>query len=282
VTSAGGWLRALVGVALFGLACQDPEPHPPLASPCAPGQRCSLGLGQVGGPSPTTGGTGAGGGAGTGGSAGNGAGVLRGTVADLVDDTFLTSIPFGDPATVEGQSSTGAVIHAAWNGIDPFLLSGVESAAPSWISVRPDSGIANLRTLHPIATTIERNVDLGLVRADAIDEILGLLDAPTQRAQGSAQIVLVFSVGAGASSVGATGVRVALADSQVVAYQDGAVWSSDAAGTGSSGLAILANVPAVVFPGTTKRIVLSGTSSGFVDVRVAGDAVSLVAVPLSP
>lgn len=278
MTPASPWLPALLGALLATVACEEPEPHPPLAAPCDSGQRCSLGLGQVGGPPASS--DGAGGGAA--GGVGAGTGQLRGTVVDLVDDTFVSSIPFGDLATIEAQSTTGAVIDASWNGRDPFVLSGVETAVTAWVSVRPSSGIANLRTLHPVGTNINRSYDLGLVRADTLDEMYGILSIPSQRAQGTAQIVLAFTVTSGASTTGASAVSVALPDAEFVAYANGAVWSSEAPGTDSSGLAVLGNVPAVAFPGTNKRISLSGGSSGFIDVRVVADAVSLVAVPLSP
>jgi hypothetical protein len=281
MNAGSSWLGVLLGTAFLMFACQEPEPHPPLVEPCDSGKRCSLGLGQVGSPPTSTGGNGAGGGS-TGGNAGAGGGVLHGTVVDLVDDNFVTSLPFADLATIEAQSTTGAVISASWNGRDPFLLSGVESSPLTWISVRPSSGTANLRTLHPVATNIERTVDLGLARADVIDGILGILSVPAQRTPGSAQIVLVFTVTSGASMVGATGVSVKLADSQLAAYESNGVWSSDAVGTGISGLAILGNVPAAVFPGVSKHVVLGGSSSGSIDIRVAADAVSLVSVPLSP
>jgi hypothetical protein len=280
--SSFSFVSALLGVVLVTLACQEPDKHPPLASPCDPGQRCSLGLGQVGGPSAATGGsTGAGGGS-TAGTAGTGPGKLSGTVVELVDDSFVTSIPFAGSAIVEAQASNGAVLSTTFDGQHPFTLTGVEPAVPSWISVRPSSGTENLRTLHPVATNINRSVDLGLVRADTLDEMFGILTVPAQLGSGTAQIVLAFSVTQGASTSGAAGVQVALPDSAFVAYKNGAAWSSDEPGTDTSGLVVLGNVPAVAFPGTTKRIFLSGSSSGFIDVRVAAEAVSLVAVPLSP
>jgi hypothetical protein len=161
------------------LGCHESESHPPLADPCEPGEGCSLGVGQVGGPSSSTGGSSAGGNA-AGGNAGANTGVVSGTVVDLFDDTFVSSLPFGDPAVVEAQSVTGALISADWNGRDPFQLSGVEPSVSAWISVRPRTGTAHLRTLHPVATNIGRSVDLGLVRADTIDEIFSILSVPTQ------------------------------------------------------------------------------------------------------
>lgn len=278
--SSVSFVSALLGVVLVTLACQEPDKHPPLISPCDPGQRCSLGVGQLGGAA-MGGSTGAGGSS-TAGTAGSGSGRLTGSVVDLVDDGFVASIPFGDSAIIEGQASNGAVLSTTFNGQAPFTLLGVEPAVPSWISVRPSNGTGNLRTLHPVATNIDRSVELGLVRADTLDEMFGVLTVPAQLATATAQIVLAFTVTQGASTSGAVGVQVALPDSAFVAYKSGAVWSSDLPGTDSSGLAVLGNVPGVAFPGTTKRIFLGGSSSGFIDVRVAADAVSLVAVPLSP
>ncbi|HWA74854.1 MAG TPA: hypothetical protein VG937_21070 [Polyangiaceae bacterium] len=264
--------------ALSALACQESEPHPPLADPCAPGEGCSLGVGQVGGPSSTGGSTA--GGNGAGGSAGANAGVVSGTVVDLIDDTFVSSIPFGNPAIVEAQSSSGSLISASWNGNDPFQLAGIEPSTTAWVSVRPTVGTGSLRTLHPIATNIARTVDLGLVRADTIDAIFSILTVPSQRAASTAQAVLVFTKTSGASVNGVAGVKATLGDAAFTAYANGAVWSSDVAGTSSSGLAVVGNIPATAFPGSSKRIFLSGTGSGFIDIRVVADAVSLVGVPL--
>jgi hypothetical protein len=75
-------------------------------------------------------------------------------------------------------------------------------------------------------------------------------------------------------------VKVTLGDSQLTAYSSGALWSSDVAATDGTGLVLLGNVPALAFPGSNKRIVLSGAASGFIDVRVIADGVSLVGVPL--
>lgn len=270
-------LPLLLTLAL-SFACQEPDPHPPLLPACPPGDYCPhRPPSQVGGPSGSAGNSGTGGSGGVGGG-----GELRGTVVDLLDDTFVNGVAFVEPATIEAQSTTGAVVSANWNGIDAFTLTGVEASLSAWISVRPLAGIANVRTLHPVATHVGRNVDLGLVRADTVDGIFGILGVSTLREPGTAQIVLAFTVPAGSTVAGAAGVRAQLAEAELVAYESGGLWSSDTLQTDTSGLALIGNVPATAFPGSNKRITLGGLSSGFIDVRVAADAVSLVAVPLSP
>jgi hypothetical protein len=151
----------------------------------------------------------------------------------------------------------------------------------SWISVRPERGQLGLRTLHAVATNITRRVDLGIVRRETFDLIYGLLSTPATLASGTAQVVLRFSDGTAAAK-GVSGVRATAPEASFIAYRNGPGWSIDSSATDSSGLLVLGNIGASAFPGGTQRVRLSGTASGYVDIAVAADGVTLGEIQLSP
>lgn len=265
---------ALVALLVL-LGCAEKKDHPPLVGGCAPGQRCPtmFGNGSLGDSPDEQGAAGAGG--------ESTAGELTGKVLDIVDDTFVAVQPYTDRAIVEGRGSGGGLVSAEWNGTDPFVLKDLEAEPTSWLSVRPERGQLGLRTLHAVATNISRRSDLGIVRRDTFDVLFGLLSTPTLVAAGTAQVVLIFTDASG-TRAGVAGVRVVATDAALVAYRSGASWSTDTVATDGSGLVVLGNVYAQPFPGGSERIRLSGSASGYVDIQIATDAVTLVEVQLSP
>lgn len=265
--------RWLASFALL-FACQEKLDHPPFIETCEPGQHCPLPIGFGSSGSPDSGGGEAGA---TGGST-----ELKGTIEDFVDDTFDNALPYTDPAVVEGVGANGKVVSTLWNGAEPFVLEGIESRDLSWVSVRPQTGLLNLRTLHPVATNVRKSVELGMVRADVIDGMFLQLAIPKQRAAGAVQVVLFFSVTKAGVTKGVTGVTAFASLADFTAYNIGGNWGIDPPRTDASGLAVLGNVPAQIYPGNKLRITLGGTASGFIDVGIAADAVTLVEVPLSP
>jgi hypothetical protein len=273
--------RAIIGPAIalgLLLGCSDKVDHPPFLASCVPDRPCAtmFGVGSLGTPGGDDGEMGAGG--------ESSEGELHGKVVDIVDDTFQTSAPYIDTAVIEGRRASGTVVSARWNGVDSFVLPEIEAVATSWISVRPESGIAGIRTLHPVATNIVRNVELGIVRADTIDVIFSTLTAAATRDAGAAQIVLGFSTPATSTAPrsGVAGVKIVAPEAAFIAYQTAGTWSTDATATDSTGLVILGNLLTKAFPGSSERVRLGGVTTGYVDVTIASDAVSLVAVGLTP
>lgn len=273
-------MRYAASCALLALlcACQKEESHPPYLSSCEPGKHCpvSVGIGTFGGPTPPDPGGGEGGESGA-------ATDLTGTIVELVDDGFETATRYDASAIVEGQRPNDSVVSTVVLADEPFLLEGIESSRATWVSLRPQTGSRNLRTLHPVATNQRQVVTLSLVRTDTFDLIFSQLTTTPERSENAGQIVLRFieEVSSGVTQ-SVSGVRVSAARTAFVAYKSGEIWSDVELATDDSGLALLGNVTAQAYPGATVRLTLGGSASGSVDVRVASGGVSLVEIPLSP
>jgi hypothetical protein len=264
----------LAGLALA--ACSTKTEHAEVLPTCAVAQPCNAGVDRV------TGSRGASSSeAGAGGQSGEaGAGLLQGTVVEFVADDFSTSVPYVESAIVETEGTDAPIVSATWDGANPFTLQGFSSSSETWISVRPSSGTVTLRTLHPVATNQESTVDLGLVLTDTLDVVFSILTLPQERLAGYGQVVLSFKqVG---TNAGVAGVSVSSPDAAFVAYQVGGAWTLDDPRTDAAGLVILGNFAAPDYPGTNRRIAISGRASGAVDVRVAAGAVTLVQIPVNP
>lgn len=225
---------------------------------------------------------GAGGGSSLGGAGGTGGDftTLQGTVVDIVDDTFRTVITDNQPAIVEAQGRSTAVVSAEWNGIDPFVITGVQSSLDVvWLSVRPQSGNAGIRTLTPINPSLVGNIELPMVQTDVIDAIFPGLSPPVARSSGAGQLIVSFV--SARTAAGVPGVKVSANRSAVVAYRTGGLWSTDAIQTDASGLVLVANVPAAAFPGSPITVSLSGVITSSMSFAVAADAVTLAELRLT-
>lgn len=272
-----GTALLVASAALLALGCSDEPHHAPLVPLCS-GNNCPV-LGGIGSGSVNGG---SGGGSSVGGNAGIGGDstTLRGTVVDVVDDTFRTSIPDTQPAIVEAQGRNVAVVSADWNGIDPFVLAGVQSSLDVvWLSVRPKSGNASIRTLTPVKPNLVGNIQLPLIETDVIDSIFLGLSTPVTRASGAGHLIISFV--SERTGAGVPGVKVASSRSAVVAYRTGGLWSNDALQTDSSGLVLVGNLAAAAFPGSPITISLSGAISSAIGFAVAADGVTLSEVRLS-
>ena len=225
---------------------------------------------------------GAGGASSFGGAAGLGGdfSTLRGTVVDIVDDTFRTVVNDTQPAIVEAQGRSVAVVSAEWNGIDPFVLTGVQSSLDVvWLSVRPKSGNASIRTLTPVNPSLANNIQLPLVQSDVIDAIFPSLSPPVTRSTTAGHLILSFV--SSRTAAGVAGVKVTSNRAGVVAYRAGGFWATDAVQTDTSGLVLIGNVGAAAFPGSPITISLSGVISSSVSFAVAADAVTLAELRLT-
>lgn len=281
---SGFWVTLAVSGAGALLCCREDPEHPPLAPPCPPGDSCIDPR-----PNPVPGRGGSDAGIGEGGAGGHdseaGAGgaaeprELTGTVRELVDDRFRASSAFSSRATIELEGRNGGLIRATYNGSSPFRLSGFHEEDPLWVRVTPDANRGVLPTLHPILLEDvgTEAIQFGLVRAETIDLIFAVSQDPEGPLEGHAQVVLWFRSGSGQ---GRPGVTVSLPEADFASYARGGTWSSVEAETDTTGLVLLANVSAPRFPGSTERIALGGTASGYIQVRVAADSVSLVEIPV--
>lgn len=268
----------------FGLvlgACQAKEEHAPAAGPCTtdcqnpPVGSVPIGSGQS---QSGFGGAGNSNNPGAGNSSTAGVGTLDGTVAQWFDDSFTSTQPYVEPAQVRGQDAGGNVITANWNGSTAFELNGVQLSQTTWLSVLPsDPGV--LETLHAIGSVAPSSLQLELVQADVYDAMLEAFATGVVRRSDRAQVVLWFRSNMG---TGVAGVTVDSSSAEVIGYRDTGVWSPTATATDSSGLAVLVNLSSSAFPGTTARIQLDGMATGYVDVRTASGAVSVVSAVVQP
>jgi hypothetical protein len=273
---------AAVAALGLGLACQEEQDRPPPAPPCM-GSNCVPPIGA--GPRPNGGAPNGEGGEGgsdgegaSGGEGGTANGTLTGTVREFVDLALENTVLFTSSATLSVRTESGRTETVRWNGVDPFVLTGLPSNDVAWVLVTPTVDRAVLPTLHPVPMRERTEADLGLIRSGSFDVVLLLLTIPGERASGRAQLILRF-VDPASVAGGEAGVRVALPDAEFISYgSEGGGWSELEAETDVSGLVVLGNIVAPPFPGSTKRITLSGSRTGAVDVRLVADAVSLVEV----
>jgi hypothetical protein len=143
------------------------------------------------------------------------------------------------------------------------------------LATPPDLGPA-LPTLGPLDTTQPNTegvvtADLVVIGRDIIDTILGLLTVPTERDASRGMILLRVTDERGAPLEGVTAIAP---NAEVVVYGDGGTFSDASTETDSSGLVLLANVPAGSWPGSLVGVTFAGALEGGIDVRSVTGAVT--------
>jgi len=262
--------RSVPALALVLVSCgDDPERIPSTCVDCG----YITGSGTV-----ATGGSGGGGGeAASGSGATDGEAVtLTGQVL-LLDDVDFDSGPlFPDPTAIRVEGQSGASVVGSWDGVEPFSIDDVAGGPEVWLlSTPPMNGFA-LPTLVPLDTTMPNmagvvTANVPVVSQDVIDTVLSLLSVPVFRNEEAAQIVLLIEDSDGAPLAGVT---VTARAAEVVAYGASGSFSDIATETDSSGLVLVANVPATTWPGSLVGVTLSGTLDRGADVRVVSGGVT--------
>jgi hypothetical protein len=90
----------------------------------------------------------------------------------------------------------------------------------------------------------------------------------------------VFQIGDAETHVPLAGATVTAAGSEVVLYADGGTWSDAVTETDPTGLVLIVNAPAAVWPGRLSTLTVSGAALGSVPYRAVADAVSVVRAEL--
>ena len=165
---------------------------------------------------------------------------------------------------VEGRSGD---VPGRWNGIDPFSIDGVKRGADH---LGPSDSRTGRRAAHASADRHERperggrrrRRTLTVVRASELELAFSVLSLPvTPRRSASAR-------GARRLQKPGTcraGVSVRADAAEAVIYVDNGGFTDTATATDDSGIFLLANVPAVAWPGIGVTVTLSGRG-----VRAAG------------
>ena len=275
--------------------CAPTEPCPErgggYGGPGGPGGGGTSGAAGSGASAGTAGGAAAGssgsagsgaGGAGTGG-AGTGTLSIYGTVATYDNDTFTTSAPYDRPAALAGQVPGGAFDSTeTWAGSGTYSLSGLSNTAV--VGVAPDNDASTWPAFHEVDEDDAGSAaTLSLIRGQTLEDITLLAGVPGIPAlRTGAQIVMRFtSSGAAERNVS---INPGFSGFDGVLYDADVAWlfveNPTLASTDAEGLAIVWNVPAPAFPGTTVSIFYSNdqAESGRVDVRIAEGRVTFVDV----
>jgi hypothetical protein len=200
--------------------------------PCKSGEMC--GTVAAAGMGVGSGGAGGQGGDGQGGEAKFG--DLAGTIATLNSNTFDTTEPFDQPASVLALLEDGTET-AAYDGTDPFLFEDLPTG-DVWLLATPSQAATTLPvfTVHSVPSS---NVVAPILAIDVLNEIaIGLPGQPFPQLA-AAQIILKLERSGlplpGVSVVGDTG-------DAVVAYDEGiGAYSSDVLATGTAGVLLLLN-----------------------------------------
>ena len=268
----GGFTVALSVLALC-TGCQKQDEHPPFAegcNTCGPPPGIIVGSGAAGSTSAA--------------DADAGTGTLTGQVLQLSDATFVHAALYPDGAVVTADGATGSPVTSAWDGADPYHLSGVARVETNWVHVKPNLvGGDLLQTYQAVRTTSVSSVDLAMISGATLDSVFNAVSLV--RSSDFGQIVLFFrSAGTGAPLAG---LHVTMLSAALVAYASGSGWTLDdgTATTGTAGLIVFGNVNVPNAGGTqTVSITRAATattkavSAGQFSVKVVAGAATFATV----
>ncbi len=221
----------------------------------------------------------------------SGAGVdLTGTVQQLNDDThFVMTSPFTGTAALQAEAADGTTVTGSWDGVDPYVIQDVVSAAPAWVLTTPQNPVAvdALPALEAFNTTSPDaqgvvGADIGLVRSTTIDMILSFATTPISNDATKGQIILVLvdKTSTSAMPPPLSGVSVTAPSAEVILYGTSGSFSDVANATDPTGVVVLANVGAASWPGALVNVEFSGTRSGGAQIRAVTGAVTLTTLAL--
>ncbi len=267
---SGWWtltVRALVALSLVG--CSDDERAPPLDG-C--GDECS------GSPPGSAPGGGLGGAGGGGGQTPEEAATISGNLSILIDDTFARAEAFTNSAVIFGPAPGNKVVSANYDG-QTFQLEGVIGSSDTWLLAQPADDGPVFATVGTFDTRMGASQTLPLVSRSVIEEIESTLLLPTSPDPDFAQMVVAV-LRPDATPV--PGVGVTVSGAEVVAYATAGTWSEDETVTDSTGLVVVANVPASPRPGNSVEVRLSGAVDATAAVRVVRGAATFAPTVVLP
>lgn len=251
------------------LGCQEGDARPPPSVSCSePDSGC--------GPFPPAGGGGTRDSGADGGRSDSGTNPLAelvGTVVALGSD-FSTELPFPGTGTIHAEARRGGFVSTGFDGQNAFRLGGIRVAEMTWVGVRPAAANGpTLATLQALDTRSDAAVELAAIQAEALDFIYQLITLPITRQAGAGQVVVFFVDDADKPVAGLT-VHIDGAETEI--YDADGTYTDVTTETGTRGTALVANVPADVFPGSVHNLAWSGAAAGFQEIRIAADSVTFL------
>jgi len=277
-TALGLWF----GVSAASVAgCQKSDDHPPYAAGCVSDCRPSSGI-SIG-----SGNNGAAGSATMQPDAGFNAGTLSGKVVVLNDESFTRAAAFNQAASISGEAAGGGVVSGAWDGTNPYSVSGLAVAATNWVTVTPGNAQGDaLPTIQAVQTDATDTADLAVVDAPTLDAVLTAVSST--RAASLGQVILFFrnaGTGAPLSGIQATMLNHA---AQAPAYAESNGWAlqDDTTVTSASGLVVFGNVTLPAAGSTTQTVSVvrpatattAAVDGGTFSVKVVEGAVTIASV----
>ncbi|HMJ11085.1 MAG TPA: hypothetical protein VK524_06735, partial [Polyangiaceae bacterium] len=88
--------------------------------------------------------------------------------------------------------------------------------------------------------------------------------------------VVLFFVDEVAPHAPVEGLTVHIDGAETVIYDADGTFTDLTTATGTDGIAIVANIPAELFPGNDQNLVWSGVAAEFLQIRVAADSVTFM------
>lgn len=225
--------------------------------------------------------------AGAGGEGGGGgmpppqAGVLAGSVRVVTEPDLSGNEVPDEPVQVGSTGAQQTLVSVDADADGTFRLEGVMSTAPLWVAVGALEGSEAGRfmtTLQAVDSTQSQFVELLLVPRALMAEIASAsyLINPRELEPGRGHAIITF-VGPNGSRQSGVQIIAPDADDAAVAYDAGDIYSDASDRTATRGTAILLNMPASAYPGSTLPISaeLAGVTYD-TPIRVARDAVTIV------
>lgn len=232
------FVAAVLGslAAACGPAETDVGPRPPCPADAGTCTTTSGGNGTAGG--------GQGGGGGTGG--GSQSNDVHGSVGVLKNSSFSMISPYAGAATIFAPTTGGTVMSAPYSDMSPTFDIADVTPGKTWFFVRDETvGATGILSTHSLLDVpAGNNVMLPVLDRYVLNEIAGMLPAPTTLADGKAHLVLFFT----RNGQPLSGVTVSTAlPGAVMAYDNGiGIYTNQTTLTGPAGVSLVLNLDAPV------------------------------------
>ena len=199
-------------------------------------------------------------------------GSLTGAVLVYENENFSSTTEFLGTGEVGGEGPNGRVV-AGFSGAS-YQLDAV-TLEEGFFDLTATETQEDLMFAIELVDASDGSADLHFVRRTVMELIGQSLTVAEPLQDGRGHAILFFR---DASGNGRTDIQVNGAGA-IVAYDTGSgIFRDDFGATSERGTVAILNAEAVAFPGSVVSLSFSGASSGTVDVKLAGNAVTLVTV----